>query len=279
MMVTEMDVLECRRRAQWGQTPETRCADEAAAESLIQRAGIVTHYPVTPELPNLLHAHTGSPTTKATSEHDGDSGHVYTWRWTLGRREAGFYTAIVLKRPTWVAWNLLPAVLRLRGDLRAIDEIFDTGTLSADAYRVARALEEAGEPLATGDLRRVAGFPIGKVERAAYLKAVAELDTRLLVAKVFSPTDEDMRHTLVRHQYPEAVGAAERLSSGEAMRQLLTAYLPSAVYALPDVLVKSLAVPTAALLGGLEALCADGLAKIVTTDGQAQPVYLWNTVA
>jgi hypothetical protein len=279
MMVTEMDVLERRRRAQWGQTPETRCADEPAVQALIQRAGIVTHYPVTPELPNLLHAYTGSPTTKVTSEHDGDSGHVYAWRWTLGRREAGFYTAIVLKRPTWVAWNLLPAVLRLRGDLRAIDEIFDTGTLSANAYRVAMALEEAGEPLATGDLRRAAGFPIGKAERAAYLKAVAELDSRLLVAKVFSPNDEDMRHTLVRNQYPEAVVAAERLSSGDAMRQLLIAYLPSAAYALPDLLAKALAVPAADMRGGLEALCADRLAKIVTLDGQAQTAYVWNAAA
>jgi hypothetical protein len=256
-----------RRLENWCQTPE-RCLPHARdAAALIARLGLVTHFPVTAELPNLFHAHTGSPLTQTTSEHDGPSGHVYTWRWELGRLDAGFYTAIVRKRPTWVSWELLPAVLRLRGELRTVDEAFHAGELSPGAWRIAQALEEAGGVLATGDLRRLAGFPTGKEQRSAYLKAVEELDTRLMLAKAFSPDDQDMRHALVEVVHQQHVEAAERLTREEALDQLLGIYLPHAVYAAPAVLAKDLGIPPQELTAGFERLVAAGRARHETLPG------------
>lgn len=98
--------------------------------------------------------------------------------------------------------------------------------MSEGARRIAAALASAGGVLSTGELRRAADFPTGKAERAAYLRAVAELDGRLLLAKVFSPDDLDMRHALVRARYPEAVARAARLTRDEALDRFLAAYLP-----------------------------------------------------
>ncbi len=266
----DLQDLERTRRFNWGQTPESSCTHPDGAAGLIDRLGIVTHYPASPELPNLLHAFTGTPDTRVQSEWDSASGDVYTWRWLLGRRKAGFYTAIVLKRPTWVAWSLLPAVLCLRGDLRVIDEIYGTGDMSSDAYRVAHVLEEADAPLGTGELRQAAGFPVGRPQRNAYLRAVAELDGKLLVAKVFDDADEDMRHVLVSTYYPEYVAVAGELLPDAALRRILEHYLPQAAFARPSPLAKALGVSKAEMLAALNDLAEEGL-----VDGTSDEIYVW----
>lgn len=266
-MVVDARTLLAARQANWGQSARTRTPDPVAATALIERVGIATLYPVSPELPDLLHAYTGDPSTTPDSHWDSASGHVYAWRWELGRREAAFYTAIVRGRPTLVAWPLLPSVLRLRGDLRASDQLYAAGLLSEGAARIARALDGAGGVLGTGELRKAAGFPIGKEQRAAFLKAVAELDGRLLLAKVFSPDDEDMRHVLVATRYPDAFAAACELDPAAAMDALLAPYLSNAVFALPGPLAKHLGLDAGAVRSGLERLVAAGTAERVTVSG------------
>jgi hypothetical protein len=154
--------LNDRRLRNWCQTPQTRIPDPAAAASLIERVGIATLYPVSPEVPNLFHAYLGDAEAKTDSAWDTPSGQVYAWRWDLGRMEAGFYTAIVRGRPTFVSWDLLPALLRLRGELRTSDELYDLGALSEGAYRIVQALEQSDGVLGTGELRQAANFPTGK---------------------------------------------------------------------------------------------------------------------
>jgi hypothetical protein len=273
-MTTDLQELNARRLDRWGQRPETHAADEDAAIELIERAGVVTLFPASPEIPNLYHAYVGSPDARPESEWNSPAGHVYGWRWTLGRRGAGFYTAIVRSRPTWVSWTLLPALLRLRGELRAPDELYGAGELSSGAQRIARVLEESGGVLSTGELRRAAGFPTGKAQRAAYLKAVEELDTRLLLAKVFSGESEDMSHALVSIRYPEHVAAAERMGREQALELFLKTYLPQAIYALPGPLAKHLKLPEAELRAGFEQLVAANGAEAVTFIGQKGICYV-----
>ncbi|MGH2458444.1 MAG: AlkZ-related protein [Chloroflexota bacterium] len=248
-----------RRLENWCQTPETRTADAAAAAHLIDRVGVATLYPVSSEIPNLFHAYVGDPEAKTDSKWDSPSGHVYTWRWELGKREVAFYAAIVRKKPTWVSWQLLPAVLRLLGEFRNPSELYEAGALSAGAYRIARALEETDHALSTGELREAAGFPTGKEQRAAYLKAIAELESRLLIAKVFSPAgdDRDPRHALVRRRYPEHVASAGKLSREAALDQLLSIYLAAAVDVAPDRLAKDLGIPASELRAGIARLSPD----------------------
>lgn len=266
--------LHQRRLERWRQTPQTHIGGPEEAAQLITQVGIATLYPASPEIPNLFHAYVGDPDARAQSEWDSPAGQVYGWRWDLGRREAAFYTAIVRRRPTWVAWSLLPAVLRLLGEPRTPDELYDAGVLSSGAYRVAQALEESGGVLSTGELRKRAGFPTGKSERAAYLKAVEELDIRLLLAKVFAADDDDMRHALVASRYPDHVTAAEHMTREQALEQFLTTYLPHAVYAAPAALAKHLKLPEAELRAGLDRLVEQGLATRTTLPGHKGECYV-----
>lgn len=237
-----------------------RIPDASAAAGLVQRVGVATLFPVTPELPNLYHAHTGDPAARPEAQWDSPAGNVYTWRWALGRPAAACYTAFVLGRPTWISWELLPAVLRLRDALRSPAELHAAGELSASAFRITQVLADCGGVLSTSVLRTLAGFPTGKAERAAYLKAMAELDRRLLLAKDFAAEDDDMRHALIHVRYPQHVAAAQELTAPAALDRLLMTYLPHAVYARSAALAKGLTLPEADVQAGLRRLVAAGAA-------------------
>ena len=269
--------MQDARRARWHQTAADRIADPEDAARLIEAASVATLYPASSEIPNLFHAYTGDPATKADSGHSSPSGEVYGWRWTLGRREAAFYSVLVRGRPTWVGWTMLPAILRLCGETRRPDQLYAAGEISADAQRIAQVLGAADDALSTGELRRQAGFPTGKPQRAAYLKAVDELDTRLLLAKVFSADEDDieMRHALVRTRYPDAAGIAAGQTREAALDTFLAAYMPLAVYAVPAVLAKDLRLPEAELRAGLDRMVGAGRATALALPGQKGGCYLW----
>lgn len=264
----------CQQRLErWGQSPATRVRDPREAVELIARFGVMTHFPTTAELPNLFHAYTGDPAVKVMSEHSGASGEVYTWRWKLGWLNAGFYTAIVRKRPTWVSWGVLPAVLRLCGELRTVDETFDAGELTPGAYRIAQALEAAGGILGTGELRKAAGFPTGKDQRAAFLKAVAELDNRLMVSKVFQDGQQEMQHALVEVVYQDQLVAASATSNDAALDILIATYLPNAVFCALTVLAKDLRVAEPELRAALDRAVNAGLAAKTELSGYKGVCY------
>jgi hypothetical protein len=157
------------------------------------------------------------------------------------------------------------------------DELYDAGVLSADAYRIAQALDTAGGELSTGELRERAGFPTGKSNRAAYLKAVDELDRRLLLAKVFSPGTDDleMRHALVHLRYREHVVAAGQTTREAALRRVLEVYLPSAVYVMPGVLARDLKLSEAEVRTGLDRLTENEQLTPLALPNQKEPGYLW----
>lgn len=273
-IVTIHDTLIGRRLASWQQRKTTRLSRWEEAPSAIERFGIVTLFPASPEVPNLFHAYMGDPDAKVDSGHESPSGHVYGWRWTLGGREAAFYGTIVRNRPTWVSWSLTPAILRLRAELRAPEELYQAGELSGNARRIAEALEASGGALSTGDLRREAGFPTGKEQRRAYLKAMDELDRRLLVAKVFAAGSTDMSHALVRSRYPELCAAADRLPRADAWSALLDVYLSHAVYIVPSTLARHLNLPEPELRDALARYAGNGRITEATLAGTKGACYM-----
>ena len=269
-MTIDHEQALARRREGWRQTRVDRLTGVDDAPAFIDAVGLATLFPASPEVPNLFHAFVGDPDTATDSGHATPSGQVYGWRWVLGRREAAFYGAIVRNRPTWVAWPLLPAILHLRAETRSPQEMRADGMISADAVRIADALDAADAPLTTAELRRAAGFPTGKEQRAAYLRAVAELDARLLLAKTFAaePDDLEMRHALTRRRYLEALRASAGLSREAALDQLLAAYLPAAAFARPTPLARHLGVGEPELRAGLGRLVDAGRAVVATLPGQ-----------
>ncbi|HEV8194223.1 MAG TPA: hypothetical protein VGP82_22465 [Ktedonobacterales bacterium] len=274
-MAQGAEALIEQRHTSWRQTPETRIAGDEEAPALIDRLGIVTLYPASPEVPNLYHAYVGDPNAKTEAKWDSPSGTVYSWRWTLGRKEAAFYAVLVRKRPTFVSWQMLPVALRLFADLRMPDELYDLGVISASAYRIAQALEASGGVLSTGALRDATGFPAGKDHRNAYLKAMEELDTRLLLAKFFAKDDDDAHHALVYMRYREYVDAAEKLTREQALDQMLHTYLANAAYAAPAVLARHLRLEEPELRAGLDRLVDAGQAEKGTLSGYKGECFVW----
>jgi hypothetical protein len=272
-MSDDFSALQLLRRQRWHQTPELKIAESDAAIPLLEKWGIATLYAVSPEIPSLYAAHMGEPEPPTFAEWDSPSGRVYGWRWELGKRKAGFYANIVKKRPTFIAWNLLPAVIRLYEGFLAPKDLYQAGALSEEAFRIAEALEAAGTALSTGELRSRAGFPKGKERRAAFLKAIEEMDARLLLSKVFDAEGGDMSHALVRSEWPEALADAERLTPEAAMDRLARTYLRSAVYAAPAALAKPLRLPESALRGSFERMAANGEAVAVDLPGYKGVCY------
>jgi hypothetical protein len=277
--ITKAD-LHLRRLERWRQTPQTRLSSPEEALQLIEKVGMATLFTASEEVPNLYHAYMGDPNAKAQVEWDSPAGEVYGWRWAIGRKEAAFYTALVRKKPTWISWTLLPAILRLKGELREPEELYWAGELSANARKIYQVLEAAPQGvLGTGDLRQQAGFPSGKEQRAAYLKAVEELEIRLLLAKVFSPNagegEEGMQHALVRVRYAGLLAQAQQLTTEDALDQFLKTYLLSAVYVLPTVLARHLKLPEAELRAGLERLAENGKIVPLNLEGQKGVCYAW----
>jgi len=99
----------------------------------------------------------------------------------------------------------------------------------------------------------------------------------LLLAKVFVPNEAtlDMHHALVRTQYPHSVAAAEQMSRDKAIDTFLHAYLPAAVYAVPTLLAKHMALPEADLRAGLDRLVHTGQVTSLELPHQKGPCYLW----
>lgn len=270
---TDLEGLRRRRLVNWRQTPETRIRDADDGASEPPRLKLMTIYPVSPEAPNLYSAYMGDPEAKTEMKWDSPSGEVYTWRWIFGRRGVAFYANLVRHRPTLIAWDILPAALRLFADGRMPDELFDLGAISADAYRIAQALDGTSGALSTGELRKAAGFPMGKERRVAFQKALDELDRRFLLARTFVEGDGELRFALISERHREDAVAADKLSREAALDTLLRAYLPHAIYALPAVLARHLALPEEELRAGFERMVAAGEAEVVALPGQKGSCY------
>ena len=269
--------MQQRRDERWSYTPAMRLSSWSDAPALIDRAGFATLFPASPEVASLYAAFVG-PGVPVEAGHSTPTGQVYGWRWELGRREVAFYGALVRGKPTWVAWDLLPATLRLRGDLRPAGEQHAARELSADALRLADALAGNGGTLTTGELRRLAGFETGRDRRAAYLRAVAELDRRLLVGRSFGPVDDprdgDMRQTLIAMRYPDVVAAARELEDDQALLIVLIRYVSAAIFARPVLLARHLGLDRAVVERGLTALGRDGVVRRTRFEGERDDVFV-----
>jgi len=258
----ELQQLTERRLRSWCQDGINRVPDPAAAVNFIKRHGIATLYSASTEVPNLFWAYMSESNVKGEAKWDSPSGHVYTWRWDLGRAAAAYYGGLVAKKPTWIAWEDLSSVLGFAMDRRDPEHQYAEGLLSNEAIRIVRAFEGTEGVLSTKELRQRAGFPTGKAERAAYLRGVEELDARLFLAKTFDVGGEgdDMSHALVSIKYESFVANANRLMPDEALCSFLARYLPQAVYIDPKVLGKHLRVSPTMMESAVSDLVARSIA-------------------
>lgn len=256
----DLETLRQRRLRSWRQDGEGRIEDPAQALRFLERVGIATLYAASPEFPSLYQAHMGDPKPPIFATWDSPSGNVYGWRWDLGRPHSAFYGVVVAKKPTWVTFDHLPVVLGALMERRTAAELFEAGELSADAKKLADAFTGTAGILSTKELRSRGGFDKGKENRAAYLKALEELDSRLWVAKRFEAEGkgDEMLHALVALQYPDAHAASLRLDPQEALAQLLLEIVRNSIYLDPKPLGRHLSCGPTRLDAALKTLEEQG---------------------
>jgi hypothetical protein len=267
--MAEFEYLKTRRASHWRQDGVHNLPDPKAAASFLKQVHMCPVYPCSSEFPNLLHAYTGDPQTKVAASWDSASGHVYTWRWKLGQANAGFYSLLVAKKPTFVSWEALPAVFGVHFERLTVDELYDSGQLSPNALKIAQAFEGTRGILPTKELRNKADFPTGKEHRAAYGKAVEELEAKLMLAKVFEGAEDEefMCHGWVETIYPDAVATALKQPPEKALTDVIALYLPSAVYLEPALFAKHFRVSKELLGSALEMACERGVARLQEIGG------------
>lgn len=259
-MVPKIEDLYENRLAKWHQTPSTKISGPEEAIPFINQAGMVTLYPASSEIPNLYHAYMGDPDAKTNSSHSSPSGYVYSWRWLIGQKQSAFYSSIVRDRPTWISWDFLPVILKLRGGVPKSEELYEKGELSQGAYTIAQILESSEDTYSTERLRYKGGFLKGKENRNAYLKAIAELEEHMILAKIFSEDAEDtsMYHVSIAQRYPTIVKQSQQIVDHQAMDLLVDKYLSHAAVVLPKTLSKHLKIDAVNLIAVLEERCDSG---------------------
>ena len=161
-------------------------------------------------------------------------GRKWDWMWgwkdELAEGKRLYYGKLLVRKPTFVSMKMLPVFYATFGRAGDPDDHLDdvrAGRLSEIARRVIEFLAQNGE---TQTKRMRAALGITSQEgKAQYAKAIEELQRLMYVARVRAVGEgrEDYNYTydLFVRRYPETVGAAERMSSSEAMIALLSRLL------------------------------------------------------
>jgi hypothetical protein len=157
-------------------------------------------------------------------------GRKWEWMWgwkdELAEAKRLYYGKLLVRKPTFVSIKMLPTFYATFGRAGESDDHLEdvrAGRLSEIARRVIEFLAVNGE---TQTKRMRAALGIASQEgKTDYAKAIEELQRLMYVARVRAVGEgrEDYNYTydLFVRRYPEAVRAAERASSTEAMAALL----------------------------------------------------------
>jgi DNA-binding Lrp family transcriptional regulator len=161
-------------------------------------------------------------------------GRKWDWMWgwkdELAEGKRLYYGKLLVRKPTFVSMKMLPVFYATFGRAGEPDDHLDdvrAGRLSEIARRVIEFLAQNGE---TQTKRMRSALGISSQEgKTQYAKAIEELQRLMYVARVRAVGEgrEDYNYTydLFVRRYPEAVRAAERMPSSEAMTALLSRLL------------------------------------------------------
>ena len=163
-----------------------------------------------------------------------DEGRKWHWMWgwkdELAAAKRVYYGKLLVRKPTFVSLAMLPVFYAAHGRPGELDDHLDdvrSGRVSELGRRIVEHLAQHGE---TQTKRMRAQLGISSDEgRRQYAKAIEDLQRLMYVAHVRAVGDgrEDYNYTydLFVRRYPEAVKAAERITSAEATTRLVAGLL------------------------------------------------------
>lgn len=159
-----------------------------------------------------------------------DTNRKWNWMWgwkdELPEEKKLYYGVLLARKPTFVSMKLLPTFYATFGRAgESDDHVADVrgGRLSDVARRIIEFLAQNGETQ-TKRMRAELGIA-SKEGRATYAKAIDDVQRLMYVARVRAVGEfrDDYNYTydLFVRRYPEAVKAAERMTSADATAALL----------------------------------------------------------
>lgn len=146
----------------------------------IQTAGLLPLAPLFPDFPSL------SSLTPSENWHTDSPRDPWLWRSRLAEEGAAAYGKFVKKKAILISRECFPWVHRLLSDSRTIQEQYDAGLLSRDAFKLYERIEDQ-EGIDGRALRAQAGFG-AKEDKKAFDQGL--LDLQGSTAIVISGTKE-----------------------------------------------------------------------------------------
>ncbi len=162
----------------------------------------------------------------STNDIDRKWGWMWEWKDELAAAKRLYYGSLLVRKPTFVSNGLLPTFYATFGRAGEPDDHLEdvrAGHLSDIGRRIIEFLAQRGETQ-TKRMRAELGITSAEGKRD-YDRAIDEVQRLMYVARVRAVGEgrEDYNYTydLFTQRYPEAVRAAERLTSAEAATGLL----------------------------------------------------------
>ena len=162
----------------------------------------------------------------STNDEGRKWGWIWEWKDELAAERRLYYGTLLVRKPTFVSLTMLPTLYATFGRAGEPDDHLEdvrAGRLSDISRRIVDFLAASGETQ-TKRMRAALGI-VSKEGKRDYDKAIDEVQQLMYVALVRAVGEgrEDYNYTydLFGRRYPEALKAAEQLSSADAMRALL----------------------------------------------------------
>lgn len=231
--VHPLDALERRRDRTLRRVPALRVAGARRALHFLNDVGLASLYATRAlNLPCLWVAICGrrDPQLPHNTHYDPEVGLAWNLKDQLPAEGKVFYAKLIRGKPTFVAWDLFPAVYRLYGPERDYLSAYRNGLLSPTAKAILDALHRK-RPQETFELKLATNLARPS-QRRVFDGAIAELQQRLFISM------REVRYDpftyvwdLVAERFPEAVKRSRQWNPEEAATHLTRRYLQAVIYA------------------------------------------------
>jgi hypothetical protein len=216
-------VLHTFRQERYRQTGARRVHTLDEALGFINEVGFCLFYRHPPlELPNLRDATAGD---SGTSE-----GLNWQWKDELAAAQSVYYGRPFHRKPGFVA---LPLLAPLYGVSAVADfgsdyhELALTGTLSAEAVRIADTIQDYGS-MSTRAVRQQSGLTASQ-DKTRFARGLEEAQAKLLVAMVRTTSTSRAGYGYIwdtfERAWPDAAAAGERMHPPDAAAALLSRFV------------------------------------------------------
>lgn len=199
---------------------------------MLERVGLATILPAKDGLlPCLLWEARGDRERREVWDQAMDR--VWSWKDDLPSAKVAWLGRLLEDRVVLLHRRLLAPFIAWRGRPQ-VEELYEEGLLSREAFRVWRAVEQADGPLGRTPLRRLSGLS-AREDAGRFDRACRDLERRLLLTRAGrspGPCGWDANsYALVERWFPEQWEASrgwERSAAGAAVKQALELAAPEA---------------------------------------------------